>query len=257
MSTIWAFDLGKGSIGEAVWDEGTGAGDGHFKHVASLLIPAEFASTKDAASRRRMKRTRDAHKAREAWLEEVWRAAGMEPLQGRKVGKVNGKWQLVSEGDPRLEREFAAKGDPTCYTSCLLRIKLLRGEKLEEWQIYKALRSAIQKRGYDPKVAWKARESRRSLKKDEADEEKGTVERMAAFEKELHAMSPHEENRFSCYFDAWKMGLWDPQTPLNLMERIDYSADSTRNRILPRSIVESERRELMLPSLAALSAVQR
>lgn len=47
MSTIWAFDLGKGSIGEAVWN----VEEKRFEHVASLLIPAEFASTKEAASR--------------------------------------------------------------------------------------------------------------------------------------------------------------------------------------------------------------
>ena len=40
MSTIWAFDLGKGSIGEAVWDEA----QKKFLHVASLLIPAEMNS---------------------------------------------------------------------------------------------------------------------------------------------------------------------------------------------------------------------
>ena len=127
MSTIWAFDLGKGSIGEAVWNTGMK----RFDHVASLLIPAEFASTKAAAARRRMMRTRQAHKAREAWLEEVWTQAGLTPLHGRKVGKVNGQWQLISTGDEKLEREFPAHGDSTCYTSCLLRIKLLRGEKLE------------------------------------------------------------------------------------------------------------------------------
>jgi len=44
--TVWAFDLGKGSIGEAV-RRGT-----EFLHKASLLIPAEFAETKTAATRR-------------------------------------------------------------------------------------------------------------------------------------------------------------------------------------------------------------
>ncbi len=42
--TVWAFDLGKGSIGEAV-RQGT-----KFLHKASLLIPADFAETKTAAS---------------------------------------------------------------------------------------------------------------------------------------------------------------------------------------------------------------
>ena len=126
--TVWAFDLGKGSIGEAVR-----CGD-KFLHKASLLIPAEFAETKTAAGRRRMWRTRQAHKAREQWLDEVMRQAGIEVLHGRNYDKM-GKWKVGEPADERLEREFAEPGDPTCYTSCLLRIKLLRGEKLEPWQI--------------------------------------------------------------------------------------------------------------------------
>lgn len=242
MSKVWAFDLGKGSIGEAVWNKTTN----QFDHVASLLIPAEFASTKEAATRRRMMRTRQAHKAREAWLDEVWQAAGLESLVGRRVGKVERQWQLINNGDPRLEREFPAKGDATCYTSCLLRIKLLRGEKLEDWQIYKALHSAIQKRGYDSDIAWKTRENRRSRKADSEDDEKSTAERVAAFEKELMEMSPDQEDyRLPCYFDAWKMGLWDPTQPQELKDRIDHSAQSTRNRILPRHLVEREIRLLV------------
>ena len=53
--TVWAFDLGKGSIGEAA------RRGNEFLHKASLLIPAEFAETKPAAGRRRMWRTRQAH----------------------------------------------------------------------------------------------------------------------------------------------------------------------------------------------------
>ena len=52
---VWAFDFGKGSIGEAV------RRGNEFLHKASLLIPAEFAETKTAAGRRRMWRTRLAH----------------------------------------------------------------------------------------------------------------------------------------------------------------------------------------------------
>ena len=44
--TVWLFDLGKASIGETVRDIVTN----DFLHKASLLIPAEFASTKDAAA---------------------------------------------------------------------------------------------------------------------------------------------------------------------------------------------------------------
>ncbi|MGB8356880.1 MAG: type II CRISPR RNA-guided endonuclease Cas9 [Chthoniobacteraceae bacterium] len=240
--TVWSFDLGKASIGEAVRDIDTN----DFVHKASLLIPAEFASTKDAATRRRMWRTRQAHKAREAWLDEVWSAAGLEPLQRREVWKNSQtkKWELKHPADERLEREFPAKGDNTCYTSCLLRIKLLRGEKLEPWQIYKALHSAIQRRGYDPDIPWKAKESGRR-KKSEGDEEAGTRERMDRFVGELQAMSPtHKEYQLPCYFDAWKMKLWNPEEPNALSERIDCHAESTRNQIVPRKLVEEEIRLL-------------
>ena len=237
MSTIWSFDLGKGSIGEAVRDLKTNK----FLHVESLLIPAEFASTKEATKRRRFMRTRLAHKMREQWLNEVWRAAGQEPLDGRRVGKVDGKWKLISEGDKRLEREFPEKGDSTCYTSCLLRVKLLRGEKLEPWQIYKALHSAIQRRGYDPKIPWKSREDRNVRTKEADDEDKGTFERMNAFQKELRGMIPEREDlQLPCYFDAWKMGLWNPAKPETLKERIDCHAETTRNVIIPRTLVEKE-----------------
>ncbi|MGD0813224.1 MAG: hypothetical protein ABSA83_06440 [Verrucomicrobiota bacterium] len=177
--------MGKGSIGEAVRQGTT------FLHKASLLIPAEFAETKTAATRRRMWRTRKAHKEREKWLEKVMQDAGIEILKGRQLCKVDeqgniipesewkskngrkGRWQPAPETPEEkskrelLEREFAKKGDPTCYTSCLLRIKLLRGEKPEHsWQVFKAFHSAIQRRGYG-KVPWAARQQRRAGKTDE------------------------------------------------------------------------------------------
>jgi CRISPR-associated endonuclease Csn1 len=272
--TIWAFDLGKGSIGEAV-RRGT-----QFLHKASLLIPAGFAETKPAANRRRMMRTRQAHKAREQWLDQVWGNAGLEPLRTREVElvdfevrrkrkkvrdkirwknkKVGGRWILARKADYRLEREFAPKigektkdaapsdeaGANVCYTSCLLRIKLLRGEKLEPWQIYKALHSAIQKRGYE-RVPWAAREAKRKLRSEDADKEMAsTQKRMEEFERMLVALSKGKpEFHYSCYFDAHEMGLWDGGTQFK--DRIDCRAKSTRNQIVPRHLVEKEIRDLM------------
>jgi len=237
--TVWAFDLGKGSIGEAV-RRGTG-----FLHKASLLIPADFAETKTAAGRRRMWRTRQAHKAREQWLEKVMHAAGIEVLKGRQVGKVNGKWTETAKGDPRLEREFPAPGDDTCHTSCLLRIKLLRGEKLEPWQVFKAFHSAIQRRGYDKDIPWKTRESR-NAKKEDGEEDAGTEKRMHQFELALETMAPGKtEFQFPAYFDAWKMGLWNPAKPDELKNRTDCRAESTRNQIAPRKLVEAEIRRMV------------
>jgi CRISPR-associated endonuclease Csn1 len=263
--TIWSFDLGKASIGEAVRETKTN----EFLHKASLLIPAEFASTKDAATRRRMWRTRQAHKAREAWLDEVWRAAGLVPLIGRRVDdKPANKWHPVKETPEEreqrrlLEREFPKKGDATCYTSCLLRIKLLRGEKLEPWQIYKALHSAIQKRGYG-RVPWAAREAKRSGKTEEEIEKelqkkdpeyRAAVEAWPCFKRSVAEAAFH----FPCYYDAWKMGLWMPQKPEALEPRITCGAYSTRKVRFDRADVEKEiavlarNAAMQLPALAQM-----
>ncbi len=251
--TVWSFDLGKGSIGEAVRD----IKSNRFLHKASLLIPAEFASTKEATARRRMWRTRIAHKAREKWLDEVWLAAGLEPLQTRKVWKNPeiSKWELKQVGDYRMEREFApqnrkpgrdgAPADGTiCYTSCLLRIKLLRGEKLETWQIYKALHSAIQKRGYG-RVPWAAREEKRSGKTEEEQEKelkkldpdyREAVETWPKFKRAVGGVEFH----LPCFYDAWKMGLWSVDCPEVFENRITCQAESTRKVRFDRADVERE-----------------
>ena len=233
---VWAFDIGKASIGEAV-RKGT-----RFLHKASLLIPAEFAETKTAAKRRRMWRTRLAHKAREKWLGEIMQKAGVEVLHGRNYDK-RGNWKPGDPADERLEREFARPGDSTCYTSCLLRIKLLRGERLEPWQVYKAFHSAIQRRGYDPNIPWKTRESR-AKPKDKDDDEAGTQKRMEEFEQKLTEITKgRAEHHYPCYFDAHEMGLWDGDSQFK--DRVDCHANNTRNQIVPRSLVEKEIRDML------------
>lgn len=265
MKRVWAFDLGKGSIGEAVRIETD------FKHVASLLIPAEFAETQTAASRRRMMRTRQAHKAREAWLDEVWRAAGLELLQKRKPYQdpSTKKWipEKCQKADLRLEREFAAKDDATCYTSCVLRIKLLNGEKLEPWQIYKALHSAIQKRGYDKNIPWKRAEAKRAgknleeLEKEEAKADAELAKKDPAYQVALGAWKKFKAEvasafHFPCYFDALKMGLWNPAQPEQLKTRIDHTAESTRNVRFDRDDIAAEIRALAVAAGKQIPSIQ-
>ncbi len=267
--TIWAFDLGKGSIGEAV----RRTSDNSFPHVESLLIPADLARRGPAtasgspANKYRALKTREAHHARERWLETVWTAAGLSPLRGRQVGKVDeagkpipesewskrkGRWQQVANADPRLEREFAKVDDNTCYTSCLLRIRLLRSEgSLHEWQIYKALRSALQRRGYG-KVPWAAKETARApvkAKEDEAQDlagEAGWKKLKRGFkqsEDETHDPQRKpiaREHHLPCYYDAFQMGLWNPAAPDKLETRVTHVAGSTRNVRFDRADVRKE-----------------
>jgi CRISPR-associated endonuclease Csn1 len=239
---VWAFDLGKGSIGEAV-RRGT-----KFLHKASLLIPAEFAETKTAAGRRRMWRTRQAHKAREQWLEQIWHAAGLEVLRGRQMRRdpASRKWFDPILGDERLEREFAKDGENICYTSCLLRIKLLHGEKLQPWQIFKALRSSVQKRGYDDvkKLPWAGKEARRtgkSLEELEKEDENKDANYVAAVNRWRDFKSQVPANfHFPCFYDAWRMRLWNSNAPDSLSPQLTHEAESTRNVRFDRSDVENE-----------------
>jgi CRISPR-associated endonuclease Csn1 len=260
---IWSFDLGKASIGEAVRDTETN----QFLHKASLLIPAEFAKTKTAASRRRMWRTRQAHKAREAWLDHVMCAAGIEPLIGRRVEKRDGEWQQKNETLEQrqrrelLEWEFPPKGDTTCYNSALLRIHLLRGDPLQPWQIYKALHLAIQKRGYG-RVPWAAREAKRGGKSEEEIEKelakkdpeyRAAVEAWPKFKQDIIDSGFH----FPCYYDAAKMGLWNPAEPEALKVRIDCQASSTRKVRFDRADIEKEIAILARQAAAQVDSIKR
>jgi len=226
---VWSFDIGKGSLGEAV------RAGMDFPHVESWLIPEDFARRGPAttagtpASRYRAWRTREAHLARENRLREVLADAGVEVLQPKQVRRVGKKWEVVHPGDERLTREFPEKGDNTCYTSCLLRIKLLRGEKLEGWQIHKALHSAIQRRGYDADLPWKRKASR---KNEENEKEEGeTKQRASNFRAQLEAMAPGQAQfHFPCFFDAWRLGLWNSEKPAEMLLRIDHTAKPARNR---------------------------
>lgn len=230
---VWGFDIGKGSLGEAVRI------GGDFKHIASVLLDPEFGEIKTAALARRQMRTRKAHKAREKWLEECLEGTGVEILKRRDVGIVDGQWQLISKGDERLEREFPPSGEDVCYNSIALRCKLLLGEKLEGWQVFKALNSAIQKRGYDENIPWGEAEEK-SSKKDDDD----YAQKLSQYEKEkselFESFADGEKYDFPCFFKAYKMGLWSPENPTRVEVRIDCRAQKAKSYVIARKYVERE-----------------
>lgn len=229
MSTkiIFGFDVGLGSLGTAVRQ-----GD-EIVHADSLLIDAEVATIQEQAEKRRQFRTRKTHKMREKWWQHIWEMIGEKPLKGIEVFKdENGEWQ-ASKGDERLEREFPEKDDNTIYTSCLLRIKLLQGEELEKWQIYKAIRSAFIRAGY-PDVPWTKNQ------KDDKDEKKRTSD----FTEELEKIFKNSNHRFPCYYDAYQMGLFDAETG-KIQIRQSNKANRARGYTAPRDLVEKELRLLL------------
>lgn len=244
LDTIWGFDVGKASLGFAVR-----VGD-EIVRASSLIMDEDFGETKTAAALRRQWRTRLAHKAREKYLEERLRECGIEILIRREVGIVDGKWRLVSAGDVRLEKEFPSKGENICYNSIALRCKLILGEKLQGWQIFKALNSAIQNRGYDADIPWKETESGRTSCESEND----YAERMSVYEREkselFEDLTDGENFDYPCFFKANKMGLWSPKNPYFVALRIDNNAESTKNYVVPRS--EAEREFLKLVESASV-----
>ena len=240
---VFAFDVGIGSLGLAV-REGN-----EIVHGDSLLIDPDVGSLKDERGRRRAYRTRKAHKNREKTLEKLWIKIGEKPLYGDSVELRNGEWQEI-KGDEKLKREFPDREDETVYTSCLLRIMLLEGQKLETWQIFKAIRSALQRRGYDDKVPWKNAKDQK---------EKGEIKkRINEFQEKLEKISNDPRHYYSCYYDAHCMGLWENSNIVSIrLNPKETRPETARGYVAPRKMVDEEIRTLLkqaaqqLPKLAA------
>ncbi len=218
---VFAFDVGTGSLGIAVRRGYT------MLEAQSFKLEADHGKRDELRKIIRAYRTRKAHQAREKFLKEVCRQIGIPVLEGRSEGQ---------KGDPRLEREFPEPGDETVYNSALLRILLLRGEELEPWQLYKALHSAIQRRGFDSDVPWKSKASQRD--NDESDSD--TAKRAHEYEIKLkETVGPNPDFQYPCYYTACQMGLWDPRTD-KITNRINHHAKGARNEVIPRALVEKE-----------------
>ena len=245
---IFSFDLGSGSIGECVRK------DDKILHLDSLLLDKEFASTKNQVKVRRGYRTRLSHKAREKWWEKCAADAGIEVLCSSPQ----------EQADKRLLREFPAEGDDTIYTSCLLRIALLQGKKLESWQIYKAVRSAFQHRGYDKDIEWgsEIKTIREKVKNNEelSSKEKQRLAALAEenkaagdYDNKLKELFSDETFRLPSYYEAYKLGLWAPEKPDEFKTSLSSNPAPARNKgddkknmlVAPRSLVIKELQGLL------------
>lgn len=231
MKRYFAFDMGKASIGFCVRE------DNNILSAGSIVIEKEHASIVDNRMRRRSKRTLDAHKARENWFENLWRSVGLN---------------ILSKDDARFKREFSQKDDETIYNSCLLRIALLQDRKLEEWQIYKALHSAFQRRGYDANVPWKV---------DKTDDDEKQIKLSEQYTKHNGKdLIINDEYKYSCYYDAVCLGLWEETNPNKFNRILAKKPVKVRaNRVAPRKFVEKELTDLwisaqkQLPQLREIS----
>ncbi|MDR1474309.1 MAG: hypothetical protein LBS38_01270 [Endomicrobium sp.] len=209
---VYSFDLGSGSIGVCV------RSGKNILHLESLLIDPDFASVKEASMRRRQIRTRIAHKEREKWWDKQAKLAGIEVLSTAQPSKENPNLKP----DKRMLIEFLpqASKDKTIYSSHLLRIALLQGVKLEGWQIYKAIRSAMQRRGYDAHLPWA-----QSLdERENVDASNRYGEKLKEF------FANNQKYYYPCYYEAFTQGIWDPENPKILTTRLGKNPNPARNR---------------------------
>ncbi len=211
MKKVFAFDMGKASIGYCVRE------DFVIKDLGSLIIDKDHSSVADNRNRRRVYRTLKSHRARENWFKQLWINKGLTPLDSN---------------DDKFKREFAANNDDTIYNSTLLRIALLQGRKLDEWQIYKALHSAIQRKGYDGNVAWATSED----DKENAE----AIKKYSCIDEEELINS--DKYKYPCYYDALMLGMWEETKPNELKRSLGLNPQKVRTsgRVAPRELVIKE-----------------
>ncbi len=230
MGKVFSFDLGSGSIGECVREKE------NVLHLQSLLIDSKFASLEEIRKQRRAYRTRLSHKAREAWWIKIAIEAGLD-IPGGNIRKDK-YGNYVFDCGPNMLREFPQKGDETIYNSALLRIMLVQGKKLAGWQIFKAVWSSFQHRGYDANVEW-----------GKGDKDEEDIKASKLYIEEITKSLP-QEYCLPCYYEAFKMGLWDyKDNKFNL--RLSSCPGNARNKegrgqiVAPREMVEKELRLLL------------
>lgn len=292
MKRILALDLGIGSYGIAL-QERSGEGETRqfsFPVVKSCTLPADWAELDAVRTARRMWRTRIAHKQREKWLRQVFQESGLDgavlygrQISSKKILQSDGtqRYELKSPGDFRLEREFPPKlgdkakdgagsdeaGSKTVYCGAALRCLLLlgpeaqnavQGRHLEAWQIFKALHSAIQKRGYDPRVPWArqpevvkaedqgkpkkmAKRGQESSNEDLAEtvvqsedaileekENQASEARAATMKAIVEGLHSDKRYQHPCFWEAAQMGLWSACEPEAVLLRQTHHAHSSK-----------------------------
>lgn len=225
---VFGFDMGKASIGYCVRE-------GHdIKCADSIIIDKDYAEVASFRDRRRVFRTLLSHKAREEYFNKLWQDCGLT---------------LLDKDDELFKKEFPSKGDNTIYTSCLLRIALLQNKKLKEWQIYKALHNAFQRRGYDPDVIWKTALS---------DDDKENLELIKKYTEENGIeLIQNDDYKYPCYYDALRLGLWTESEPENFKTVSKGVKARCTSYVAPRKMVEKELKALFSNAQKQLPALNK
>lgn len=244
MSKIFSFDLGSGSIGLCVRD------GKNVVQLDSLLLDSDFASIDTERAARRAYRTRNSHKNREKWWVKCFQEAKLA-IPGTIAPQKNTSTFVPDE---RMLKEFSK--EEVISNSALLRIALINNIPLKEWQVFKAVWSAIQHRGYDANIPWASdlREIKRKeaanetlnkkeekIKNDFLAEEKASKLYIETLKKHLP-----DQYHLPCYYEASRIGVWSPSNTKLTGKVLGAAPLNARNKegkdqlVIPRSFVEKE-----------------
>lgn len=231
--TVFAFDVGKGSLGICV-RHGL-----KIKVLDSKLVDATYpcitANGRGLTNRVRMARTRRFHKARLAWLKRQWEQAGLTALAANSPA-----WSVEYQAD-----KYAS--------GILLRCALLMGKTTHpdgtpftDADLFKALYSAVRKRGYGD-VVWKTTSDKpkdtEKKDKNEKDEEKENKERSALYQNQLEDRTI-EGYRHPCFMEAARLGLWHKANPTELAVKLEnkegFEPIRGENLVAPRDLRRAE-----------------
>jgi CRISPR-associated endonuclease Csn1 len=244
---VYAFDLGKASLGVCV-RQGQ-----EVKHLNSLLLDADYGSNNEARklnTRRRVCRTHKAHTERERALRQRWQQAGLA---------------LLPTGDARWHQEFDPTGQQW-HNGVQLRMALQlglpnpNGTPLEDWQLFKALHSAMQRRGYDENVAWanstkeekqaqqEAKAAKQKETENQATDDTDTAENkegLARYQTLLSDYGLEDEAspyRLPCFLEGSLLGLWQASNPTKVQLKLGATASKVRQKglVAPRHLVAAE-----------------
>jgi CRISPR-associated endonuclease Csn1 len=248
--TVFSFDVGKGSLGICV-RQGL-----NILELDSKLVDATYpcitANGRGLTTRVRMARTRRFHKARLTWLKCQWEQTGLTAL---------------APNSPAWSMEYQAGK----YASgILLRCALLMGKTAHpdgtpftDADLFKALYSAVRKRGYGD-VVWKTTSDKpkneEKIKKKESEltqeekDEKANKERSASYLKEM-ATYTTEHYFHPCFMEAARLGLWDRIHPAKLETHLKNKAGFEpirgENLVAPR-LLRIEEFEALFAKIQAL-----
>lgn len=230
MKKVFAFDMGKASIGFCCREEDK------ILSAGSLIVNATHSTIDDIRTRRRTYKTLEAHKAREVFFNKLWQSTGLK---------------ILDENDDRYKIEFSSKNDETIYNSCLLRIALLQNKKLENWQIYKAIHNAFQRRGYDSNLPWRSA-------KTKDDEENESLTKIYT-QKDGIELINNDHFKYPCYYEALLLGLWTENNPYELKRTICKNHEKIRSagRVAPRNMVKKELTDLWIAAQKQIPELQK